>query len=61
MLNVNISEARGSSNTNNFGHVPAFKDPLVLDLLLFPFIYEAINEVAMGAGRKPNFDEAREI
>ena len=26
-----------------FGNV-RFKDPLVLDLLLFPFIYEAINE-----------------
>jgi hypothetical protein len=50
-LNVNISEARGSSKTNKLrkrasetlGNV-RFKDPLFSDLLLFPFIYEAINE-----------------
>jgi len=55
-----VAVRKQTTSETCFGNV-RFKDPLVLDLLLFPFIYEAINEVAMGAGRKPNFDEAREI
>ena len=39
-LNVHVFEARGSSKTNNFENVPAFKDPLVFEGVLYSFIFE---------------------
>ena len=40
VLKCNLFEARGSSKTNNFENVPAFKDPLFFEGVLLRFIFE---------------------